>query len=562
MRVRDVLRLYVALLSYFVLFFAGCQRNGEKADIVLKNGTFYTLNWVQPFVQAVAIKKDHILAVGGSEEMDGLVGDRTRVIDLKGMFGCPGFNDAHVHLLRGGLSRTEVDLTGVRSVEEIQRRVLQRVNELPPGSWVVGRGWDESLFPGHDWPTSRIFERIAWFAPDIPIFLIRVCGHAALVNERALLIASITEETPDPAGGEIVRDPVTRKPTGILKEEAMALVSQYLPLPSEEDIKTAIEEVFDALRRMGITSVQDHGPVSMFEVYQDLMDERKLTCRVALSPPLQEDLGAYSELRQRFNGNLLRFGFLSGRIDGSLGSRTAFLSQAYFDEPSTQGILHMTKEELNRLVILADKEGFQVGMDAVGDGGNRYVLEAYSLARLYNGTANSRHRVEHAQVLTQELVSRFKESGVVASMQPAHCADDMRWCERRIGAQRCSHVHAWKSLKDGGVVLAFGTDWPVVPLDPMIGLYVAVTRRDTLGFPAAGWYPQERLSIEEALEAYTLGSAYAEFMEREKGSLEPGKLADIVVMDRNLLEASPVDILKSKVVYTMLGGRIVYEREE
>ena len=551
--------LVACVIGFGILFLAGCQREEPKADLILRNGVFFTVNETQPTVQAIAVRGDRILAVGTDEEIERYSGEATRIIDVEGRFGCPGFNDAHLHLVSGGKSMMEVDLVGAGSVEEIQRRVLRKLYRLPPGTWLTGRGWDQTLLPDKRWPTKRILDRIA---PNVPIFLRRVCGHAALVNSKALTIAGITAETPDPPGGEIVKNPATGRPTGILKEGAMDLVAQYIPPSSEEVILAAVEAALAEARRLGVTSVQDNTSADMLEVYQQLLDEDKLTCRISEWPPLQEDLTEYKKLRNRYDGPMLRFGLLKGFSDGSMGSRTAAFFEPYSDDPSTYGIPQMTQEALNRLVLRADGEGFQIGIHAIGSRGNRMVLDAYALARKINGARDSRHRIEHAQVLTEADLPRFEELGVMASMQPSHCISDMRWAEERIGRERCRYAYAWKSLKNSGAVLAFGTDWPVESLNPMLGLYAAVTRRDTLGYPPRGWFPQERLTMEEAIEAYTLGSAYAEFMEKEKGSLEPGKLADVVILDRNLLSVSPSQILKTRVVYTIVGGKIVYQRGE
>jgi len=553
-----VMQLLTVFLFLTAIFPSGCQQKKPKADLVLKNGNFFTVNKLRPKVEAIAIRGNRILATGKDEEIDRFIGENTRVIDLNGMFGCPGFNDAHLHFLSGGMSKMEVDLTGAKSIREIQKRVIKKLRSLPPGSWLTGRGWDQSLFPDKKWPTKKILDSIA---PDVPIFLRRVCGHVALVNTKALHIAGINAGTPNPPAGEIVKDPVTGKPTGILKEEAMNLVSQYIPPPSKETIEKAVEIALEEARKFGVTSVQDNTSADMLDVYQKLLNKGKLTCRVSEWPPLQEDLKRYKKLKQKYNGNMIHFGLLKGFSDGSMGSRTAAFFQPYFDDPTTRGIFQMTQDELNNLVLCADKEGFQIGIHAIGDAANRMVLDAYSLARKINGVRDSRHRIEHAQVLTKEDIPRFKELGVIASMQPTHCIEDLRWAETRIGLERCRYAYAWKSLKKQGAVLAFGTDWPVVSLNPMEGLYAAVTRRDTSGYPRKGWFPQERLTIQEAIEAYTLGSAYAEFREKEKGSLVPGKLADIVILDHNLLEIPSEEILKTRVVYTIMNGKIVYERK-
>ena len=545
-------------ISIFFLLLAGCQQKGPSADLVLQNGNFFTVCERVPNVQAVAIKGDRILAVGSNDEIARYIQEKTRVINLEGKFGCPGFNDAHVHFVRGGMRMGDVDLKGVDSIREIQRKVLQSVRTLPPGSWLTGGGWDQSCLPDGKWPTSQILDVVA---PDVPIFLRRVCGHAALVNRKAILIAGITADTPNPPGGEIVKNPETGQPTGILKEGAMALVSQYIPSPSEETLTDAVMKALAEAGKYGITSIQDKSGAGMLEVYKDLLDRGKLTCRISLSSSLKESSEESKRLQKRYRGVMLRFGGLDGILDGSIGAETAAFANPYLDDPINRGMLQWTQDELNGLVLLADKEGFQIQSHAVGDEANRMALDAYALTKKFNIGEKRRHRIEHAQVLSVGDIPRFQALGIVASMQPAHLMDDLRWLERKIGLQRCRYAYALKSLKDRGTVLAFGSDWPAAPLNPMLGIYAAVTRKDTTGYPPRGWFPQERIPVEEALAAYTLGSAYAEFMETEKGSLEPGKLADIVIVDRNLLKIPSQEILRAEVVYTILGGTIVYQRE-
>jgi predicted amidohydrolase YtcJ len=391
--------------------------------------------------------------------------------------------------------------------------------------------------------------------------LTRVCGHAVLVNSKVLEIAGITAKTPDPPSGEIGHDRTTGEPNGILKEAAVNLVSQYLPSPSEDSINRAIERALETARQFGLTTVQDYSESEAWGVYKKLLQDDRLTCRLALWVPLEGGLAKYKKLRDEYRGSMLRFGLLKVFLDGSMGSRTAAFFAPYADDSTTAGLLQMTPERLDESVLLADKNGFQVALHAIGDKAVRMGLDACGLARKINGVRESRHRLEHVQVLSRDDIPRFKSLGVVASMQPSHCIFDMPWAEARLGPVRCRTAYAWKSLLDAGARLAFGSDWPVAPLNPLIGIYAAVSRCDTTGSPAGGWNPQERLTITEAIEAYTLGSAYAELMEHEKGSIEQGKLADLIVLDRNLLRAAPSEILRSRVLYTILGGKIVYESD-
>jgi len=547
--------LFIILLAVFV---SGCPWKNRKADLILKNGMFYTGNPLKPTAEMVAVRGNRILAVGKTNETDRYLCPTTRVIDLKGRFGCAGFNDAHAHLLSGGQSLDELDLSGCTTFLEMQKRILERVWKQPWGSWVIGRGWDQNRFPVGEWPTRKILDDIA---RDFPMVLTRVCGHAVLVNSKVLEIAGITAKTPDPPSGEIGHDPATGEPNGILKEAAVDLVSQYLPNPSEESINRAIERALEAAVQFGLTTVQDYSEPEALGVYKRLLQDDRLTCRLTIWVPLEGDLVKYKKFRDEYHGPMLRFGLLKGFLDGSMGSRTAAFFAPYVDDSTTTGLLQMAPEKLDEMVLQADKRGFQVALHAIGDKAVRMGLDGYELARKINGVRESRHRLEHVQVLSKDDIPRFKSLGVVASMQPSHCIFDMPWAEARLGRARCRTAYAWKSLLDAGARLTFGSDWPVAPLNPLIGIYAAVSRCDTTGFPAGGWNPRERLTITEAIDGYTLGSAYAELMEHEKGSVEQGKLADLVVLDRNLLRAAPSEILRSRVLYTILGGKIVYESD-
>lgn len=542
-----------------ICIFVHCNRNHVEADLVLKNGKFYTVCQLKSQVQAIAIKSDRILYTGSNREIDRFVGEKTRIIDLEGQFGCPGFNDAHVHLFEGGYHVTKVDLRGIDTIREIQRRILRAIRRLSPGGWIIGQGWDQNLFPGGQWPTRRSLDVVS---PNVPIFLERACGHSALVNRKALQIAGIDKDTPNPPGGEIVKDPITGNVTGILKESAVQLVSQYIPPPSEGEMERAVETALGQIAQFGITSIQDLSPKDAYDIYEKFLKNEKLTCRVSIWFPLQEDLEPYLKLHQKYKSPMLRFGILQGACDGNMGSYTAYFQQPYSDEPWIEGLPQMSREDLNYYVINTDRAGYQMGIHAAGDRAITMVLDALTLSQRVNGARDSRHRIEGVRVINQHVLSRFNELGVVASMQPISCVEDIHWAEKRIGMQRCRYTNAWKSLKSHGAILAFGTDWPYMPLNPMLILYTAITRQDTSGYPPGGWFPEEELTVKEAIEAFTLGSAYAEFMEKEKGSLEPGKLADIVILDQNLLEIPPEEILQTEVVYTILGGKVVYQRSD
>jgi len=544
----------VILFTLFQIRFLHAE--DHVADLILFNGNFYTGDPDRPTAQMLAVRDGRILAVGGNDEATRFQGPHTVRLDLGGHFACAGFNDAHLHMLSGGQSLGELDLGGVRSREEMQSRVEKHIRKRPAATWIIGRGWDQDLFPDGQWPTRALLDSLA---PDIPVYLVRTCGHAVMVNGKALRISGIGRGTPDPPAGEIMRFAGTSEPNGILKEEAMGLVSRHLPVSSEASVMEAVQSALGHVGRSGITSVQDNSDPSVLKAYSRLLEEGRLTCRISFWPMLGADLTQARILRESLRHPSLRLGALKGFLDGSMGARTAAFLEPYSDDTATCGLPQMTQERLNEMVLQADKEGFQIALHAIGDSAVRMGLVAYSLACRAGGNQD-RHRLEHAQVVSAQDMPGFREIGAIPSMQPAHLIWDMAWAEDRIGPQRSAGAYAWKSLLEQSGHLAFGSDWPVVPVSPLIGIYAAVTRCDTLGSPAGGWHPEQRLTVGQAIEAYTLGSAYAEFMEAEKGTLEPGKWADIAVLDRDLLRAAPAEILRTRVIYTIVGGKMVYEK--
>jgi predicted amidohydrolase YtcJ len=531
------------------------------ADLVLRNGEIITIDKNNPRSEAVAIKGDRIIAVGSNKDIDRYVDiDVTKIIELEGKLVVPGFIDAHVHFESGGESLMEINLSGVTTLEEIQKRIKEKINEVGEGKWIYGRGWDHEIFLGGKWPTKELIDVVS---PKNPVVLTRVDGHSCLVNSSVLKISRITKNTPDPPAGKIVKDPITGEPTGILKESAQKLIKS--PQPSEmeryETRKKAIKLAINESARLGVTGI--HNLTGDFEIFQELLNNNELKVRVYACASITKDtktLKTYKEWQKKFenNNHMIKFGYLKVFIDGSLGSGTAAFFEPYTDDPTTTGLTTMSQVELNKLVTLIDKQGFQLGIHAIGSKGNNMVLNAYEEAIKKNGKRDSRHRIEHAQVLIIDDIPRFKEYGVIASMQPTHCITDKRFAEKRIGKDRCKGAYAWKSLLDTGANIAFGTDWPVEPLNPIEGLYAAVTRKDREGESGDGWFPEEKISMEKAIELYTLGSAYASFDENILGSIEKGKLADMVVLSRNLFKIPEDKILETKVIYTIIGGEIIY----
>ncbi len=525
-------------LVFAILFLAQAD---EKADLVLKNGVFFR-------AEGVAIRGGRILA---TKDVERHVGPGTRVVDLQGKFVCPGFNDAHIHFGSGGASLLRLSLVGL-SLRETQGKVAEACKQAGPGEWVYGRGWDHTRWAGERFPTRKDLDP---FSGDVPVVLTRVDGHVIWINSKALALSGIDGDTRNPSDGEILKE--GGEPTGILQEGAMGLVKRGKAAAVGKK-GSALDAALEEARRLGITSIQTGG--DSFEPYLKHYAEGSLTVRVYVWGVLGADPSRWVELKAKHaNHPQVRQGCLKGFADGTMGSGTALFFEPYADEPAKRGIPQWTPGDLQTAVTAADRAGLQVAIHAIGDHGIAMTLDAYEHARKANGVRDSRHRVEHVQVIRRSDIPRFKDLGLVASVEPCHLTNDQRWAEKRVGRKRCEEGgYLWKSFVDAGVPLALGTDWPVEPPDPMANLYAAVTRRTLEGVPDEGWFPRERLSIEQAIEYYTLGSAYAEFAEKEKGSLDPGKWADLVVLDTDLLRATPAEILKAKVVATIFNGRIVY----
>ncbi|MGH7890056.1 MAG: amidohydrolase, partial [Thermodesulfobacteriota bacterium] len=426
-----------------------------------------------------------------------------------------------------------------------------------------GRGWDHTLFNQGKWPDKKFLDQLTTLHP---VYLTRIDGHVAWVNSPALQEAKIDQNTPDPEGGEIARDK-EGNPTGILKENAVDLVANLIPPPTQEDMRKAIQLALAEAQKFGITSIQDNSDLKVLPIYETLAQNGNLTVRVSewLSFEWVKTPEKFDSLKKTFSEktNLLKLGPFKGYVDGTLGSRTAYLFEPYADDSSTVGIPQYEQEELDSLILKADKMGYQICFHAIGDKGNYMVLKALEKALLINRRKKSRHRIEHAQVLRLKDIPLFEKLGAIASMQPTHCTSDKRWAQDRLGKERCKGAYAWKSLLINGARLAFGTDWPVEPLNPLIGLYAAVTRKDPQNpEPGAGWYSRECISLMEALKAYTIGAAYAEFQDSLKGSLEVGKLADMVVLTKDIFNLPPEEILTTQVEATIFDGQVIYVRPE
>jgi predicted amidohydrolase YtcJ len=552
-------------MSTFVTPSSNAQK--FEADLVVVNANVRTMDAQRPSAEAVAIFGERIAAVGSNEEIRRLAGERTRVVDARGALVLPGFNDAHVHFLSGGFQLSSVDLRDADTPQEFAARIRRFASKIPKGRWITGGDWDHERWPAAGGnaplPTKELIDP---FTPDTPVFVNRLDGHMALANSYALRLAGVTRSTPDPPGGVIVRDPASGEPTGILKDAAQNFVWKVVPEPTFDEKLEAARAATNHAASHGVTSVQDMSAGTTVGVYQALLERGELKTRIyAVSPlPDWERLGRVGILRA-FGGDVLRIGGLKGFSDGSLGSTTALFFEPYDDAPTTRGIPadEMFPEGVMlKRVEAADAAGLQVMIHAIGDRANDTILSIYEQVAREHGPRDRRFRIEHAQHLRPQDIARFGRDHVVASMQPYHCIDDGRWAEKRIGHERAKTAYAFRSLLDSGAVLAFGSDWTVAPLDPVLGIYAAATRRTLDGKNPQGWIPEQKITVEEAVRAYTVGSAYAEFADAVKGTVTPGKLADLVILSEDIFRVDPVEIEKVRVRTTIMGGRVVYEAKE
>ena len=557
---------FMALIFMAGLFGCSSGYDGPPADLVVKNAKIVTIDKDNPRGQAIAVRGEVILAVTSNAKIEQYIEEgTTEVIDAGGRLLIPGLNDAHIHFMGGGSSLMQLDFRYVHDTDTIKQMVADAVEHAKPGELINGRGWEHETFPDKKWPTKEILDAVA---PDNPVALRRADGHSVWVNSYVIRESGVTKDTPDPPNGTIMRDPETGEPTGIFKEGASRLlkITSSVKLTEEERAERsdrALELALKAARETGVTSIQQLN--GGFERFMRFKNEGRLTTRATINmslPRNDEGLARLEELRQEYpqSDNWIRFGYLKIFIDGTLGSGTALMFEPFEDDPGTSGLPMMPYEEFEGRIVAADAHGFQTGTHAIGTKGNNFVLNAVEKAQQVNGKRDARHRSEHAQILIDEDIPRFAALGVIASMQPTHCITDKRFAEKRIGLERCRGAYAWRRLLNAGAKIAFGTDWPVEPIDPLEGLYGAVTRKDRAGEEGEGWFPDQKLTMEEAIELYTLGAAYAEFMEDRKGKLKEGYLADMVIFNQDLMTIPHDQIMKSKVDITIVGGKVVFQR--
>jgi len=524
--------------------------------LLLLKGKIYTMERTLPRAQAVAIEGNRILAVGSNEEVRAQTrGGGWERLDLEGKAVVPGFIDCHIHFLDFALGLKGLGLKDVDSLEGVLGLVRERAQKSGPGEWITGFGWDDHLWQG-GFPRKEDLDRVA---PENPVALIRKDGHSMWVNSLALERARIDEGTPDPAGGEIERD--EQGPTGILKERALELVEEMLPPSSPQTRREVLKEAISEAQQFGLTGIHDCEGSEALADFQTLLAQGELGVRVYMMIPqesLEKVIGL--GLKTGFGNDFLRLGDLKLFADGSLGSQTAHVLEPFYGQSDNCGIPVLSRDELQDIMGRASEAEIACAVHAIGDAANRKVLDIFAWLRAKGVGGGLRHRIEHAQLLHPDDIPRFKQLGIIASMQPIHATSDMVMADRYWG-ERARYSYAWRSLLHSGARLAFGSDCPVESLDPLMGIHAAVTRQRANGEPEGGWYPQERLTVVEAVHAYTLGAAYASGEERAKGSIATGKLADLVVLSHDIFETRPEEILETDVLYTIFNGHVVYERQ-
>jgi len=537
----------------------------SSADLVLTNGHIYTVDNARPVVTALAVRGGRVLFVGSDAEARALATSSTTVIDLRGATVVPGFTDAHAHLLGLGTTLQRVNLAGSASYDEVIARVRAWAKNVQPGQWILGRGWDQNRWPTKEFPTHDALSRAF---PNNPVVLTRIDGHALLANARAIVLARVSPSMPDPAGGRIIRT-AAGVPSGVFVDNAQSLITRAIPAATRADKRKATLAAIAEANRWGLTGVHDPGEdAETISVFEDLAREGNYNLRnyVMLSDPGEPGSSAAQRnpYIQRGPQNALYDGHLWIRAiklyaDGALGSRGAALLAPYSDEPTNSGLLVSQPQHIRAWADWALRRGFQINVHAIGDRGNRIVLDAFDAALRSFPRADHRFRIEHAQVLSPQDIPRFAQLGVIPSMQATHQTSDMRWAEDRVGPQRIRGAYAWRSLLNTGVIIPNGTDFPVEDVNPLLTFHAAVTRQDPTNWPAGGWYPEQKMTREEALQSMTIWPAFAGFQESVLGSLTPGKYADFTVLDKDIMRVPDTEILGTHVISTWIGGKRVYD---
>ncbi len=548
------------LLSVCLLVFVNLSSAQIKKTAFI-NGKIYTVNKKQPLAESVVVYDNKIIFVGSDSDAKKFIDDNTEVVDLTGKLMLPGFIDNHVHFTSGGFYLNGIDLRPAKSIKEFQE-ILRNYVKGKEGKWITGGEWDHEAWEVKELPTKELIDDIT---PATPVFITRFDGHMGLANSYALKLAGITKDTPSPDGGLIVKDPKTGEPTGILKDNAMALIYEHVPDQTEEEVYNNTLTALEEAKRLGVTGVHDITYIPDLRAYQKIEKDGKLTCRIYTRMPVSTYKNLANEgIQYNFGSDKIKLGALKGFADGSLGSMTAWFFEPFTQDTTTSGLPMdiITDGSLKKWAFDADKNKLQLCIHAIGDRANSYILDMYQEIKEKNPEWDRRFRIEHAQHVRFQDIKRFAEIGVIASVQPYHAIDDGVWAEKRIGPERIEYTYPFRSFIDAGVKLCFGTDWVVAPLNPLLGIYAAVTRRTLDGKNPDGWIPEQKITIEEAIECYTINNAYASFQEDELGSIEPGKFADMVILSDDILTIDPIKIKDVKVDMTIFDGEIIYGKNK
>jgi predicted amidohydrolase YtcJ len=537
----------------------------ETADTIITNARVYTVNPQQKWAEAIAVRADKIIFVGDAKSAESYKGPSTKVIDAKGKLVLPGFTDCHVHFMSGSLGLTQVDLTGANTIEEIQKRVKDYAAAHPTLPWITGMGWQYPTFGATALPNKKILDDVL---ADRPVYLVAYDGHSSWANSKALAMAGIDRNTPDPPNGKIVRD-ANGEATGALKEAAGDLVERLMPKPTREERLTALRKGLHEANRLGVVRVHSAGgDFEYLDLYDELRKNGELTVRQYIAyfldpPELKPEAIEKIELaRKKYNDEWISGGAVKTMLDGVVEAHTAAMLGTYADDTSQSGKLFWDPDKYKQAIAELDKRGLQIFTHAIGDRAVRTALDAYENAQKTNHSTDDRPRIEHIETITAEDIPRFGKLGVIASFQPLHTdpnEDTLKVWAVAAGPDRVSRAWPWRSVESTGGKLAFGSDWPVVTISPWPGVQNALTRQTAEGEPAGGWVPKERINIEDAVRGYTLGAAFAGRREKTEGSLETGKLADLIILSKDLFTIEPPDILNEEVLVTMVGGKVVYE---
>ncbi len=551
-----ILYLIISVIILLAALLGLCQQYFDKeATLILYNGNVITLDKEKERAEAIVVNGDRIRFVGENKQAITYMTKETKLIDLKGATVLPGFTDSHMHLSSLGKSLTILDLVATASKEEILQLVKKEHMKLENKKWLIGRGWDQNDWDAKDFPTAKDLDSVV---KDRPVCLTRIDGHAIWVNSKAMELAKIDERTTDPAGGKIIREKGTKKPTGIFLDNAAELITKIIPEPTKEEMRNYIIKGMEECVKNGLTMINDAGAdIEEIQIYKELAQQDLLLRLYVMISDDEKTLNYCLKNGPEFDKDNYRLMIRSIKLfaDGAMGSRGAAFFEPYSDDPDNKGLLLASREKLLKMVKIADKHNWQLCTHAIGDKANYVVLEAYSKGEK---TKEARHRIEHAQVVRLSDIPLFSKYNIIASMQPIHATSDMYWAENRVGKERIKGAYAWRSFVKNNVIIAGGSDAPVESVNPILGIYAAVSRKDLKGYPEKGWYPEEKLNIIEAIELYTKNAAYACFMENVKGIIKEGYLADFSILDKDITNVSIEQIPLTKVVHTIVGGKIVY----